>query len=933
MNDDLDNKKIFGKYKITKMIGRGSFGSVFRGKNLENNELVALKVEDWRKRGNVLESEAYFLYYLKNYGIPEIKSFGIYNQYKILVQTLLGVDLEHLFTTKVKNLNYKDVCMAFIQLLDRLEYIHSKYVIHRDLKPENIMIDRESKKIIYLIDFGMAKKYRSGKTRKHIKYSVPGRLTGTARYCSINALRGTEQSRRDDLESAGYVMIYLAQRGYLPWMGLTNPDKLERYRQIYRIKKRLTEEELCRKLPSAFIEYMKYTKKLNFEEDPNYNYMRSLFIKLLNADGFQNDFKFSWVSAKTNKAISIQNNQRNHFLKRKGSPQGRILKQIQTSQEKEKKMDNIKKEQIINILEEKQEKRDKEILKINEKEMMIKTPNKNKNENVNCIQETPSFNKATKENSHNEGFKEIKKEEDDATQIAQLDMPILVDDSDENIKNNKNDNNINENVFKINSAYNINNTNNINNINNNKNESENKENNNIFFFSNDSFKESENFGEINQSKEKKVDNNKDSQNQQQDKDKKVIKTIENEKYVNKSPNNIFSIKNNINPINKTITGLNNLNKGKIINITTKYNKMLGSRSNSSNEIDIEESPKKFQFKQKLNDVNIKDSINLQKMKSNKINLNQIKFNDNIISDTNNPYDKIIPMRNIYINEDKNKKKFKIKKINNSYDFKRNPNLKRKIINYNIMNIKNSKSEGKKILRITPNNIVNNDYNKILVNNNSAKDMRRIDRKLNDNIINRNMIIKNLNVSAKQNLTLNTNSNFDSHRIKKKKLITNIKYKNVNDKIEDNKILRNKKLNKIILPKNKINNNSNERLKMDYFPFNVGQFDPRYNNNFINNLNYSVNYIKDVNRSVNNSSLNRNQNNIKHNRTSNYQGIKKIKITKIGIKNLSPINYKGFYVPQKYKSPTNNYVNNILRKNKFTNSSTNIQNIAKYKSPF
>jgi hypothetical protein len=376
-----------------------------------------------------------------------------------------------------------------------------------------------------------------------------------------------------------------------------------------------------------------------------------------------------------------------------------------------------------------------------------------------------------------------------------------------------------------------------------------------------------------------------------------------------------------------------LNKGKVINISAKFNKMIESRSNSSNEIEIEENPKKFQFKEKLNDVNIKDSIKLQKVKSNKINLNQIKFNDNIISDTNNPYDKIIPMRNIYINEDKNKEKFKIKKINNSYDFKRNPNLKRKIINYNIMNIKNSKSEGKKILRITPNNIVNNEYSKILVNNNSAKDMRRIDRKLNDNIINRNMIIKNLNVSAKQNLTLNTNSNFDSHRIKKKKLITNIKYKNMNDKIEDNKILRNKKLNKIILPKNKINNNSNERLKMDYFPFNVGQFDPRYNNNFINNLNYSVNYIKDVNRSVNNSSLNRNQNNIKHNRTSNYQGIKKIKITKIGIKNLSPINYKGFYVPQKYKSPTNNYVNNILRKNKFTNSSTNIQNIAKYKSPF
>ena len=930
MNDDLNNKKIFGKYKITKMIGRGSFGSVFRGKNLENNELVALKVEDWKKRGNVLESEAYFLYYLKNYGIPEIKSFGIYNQYKILVQTLLGVDLEHLFTTKVKNLNFKDVCMAFIQLLDRLEYIHSKYVIHRDLKPENIMIDHESKKIIYLIDFGMAKKYRSGKTRKHIKYSVPGRLTGTARYCSINALRGTEQSRRDDLESAGYVMIYLAQRGYLPWMGLTNPDKLERYREIYRIKKRLSEEELCGKLPSAFVKYMKYTKKLNFEEDPNYNYMRSLFIELLNADGFQNDFKFSWVSAKKNKAISIQNNQRNHFLKRKGSPQGRILKRIQTSQEKEKKMDNIKNEQIINILEEKQEKRDNEILKINEKEIMIKTPNKNKNENVNCIQETPSFNKANKDNSHNEGFKEIKKEEDDATQIAQLNMPILVDDSDENIKN---DNNINENVIKINIADNINNANNINNIDN-KNESESKENNNIFFFSNDSFKESEKFEEINQSKEKNIDNNnKDIQNLQQYKDKKGIKTLENERDLKNSPNNIFINKNYINPINKTITALNNLNKGKIINITTKYNKMIESRSNSSNEIKNEENPKKFQFKEKLNDVNIKDSINIQKIKPKKINLNQIKLNDNNINDTNNPYDKIIPMRNIYINEDKNIETFKTNKINNSYDFKRDSNLKRKIINYNIMNIKNSKSEGKKILRITQNNIVNKEYNKILVNNNSAKDMWKIDRQMNDNIINKNMIIKSLNVSSKQNLTLNTTSN-DSHRIKKKKLITNIKYNNENDKIEDNKIIRNKKLNKIILPKNKINNNNgNERLKMDYFPFNVGQFDPRYNNNFINNLNYSVNYIKDVNRSINNSPLNRNQNNIKHNRTSNYQGIKKIKITKIGIKNISPINYKGFYIPQKYKSPTNNYINNILRKNKFINSSTNIHNITEHKPPF
>ena len=929
MSTDLYNKTIFGKYKVTKIIGRGSFGSVFRGKNLENNEQIAIKVEDWKKRGNVLESEAYFLYYLKNYGIPEIKSFGVYNQYKILVQTLLGDNLEYIFTSKSKNLNIKDVCMVFIQLLDRLEYVHSKYVIHRDLKPENIMIDLESKKIIYLIDFGMAKKYRSGKTRKHIKFSVPGRLTGTARYCSINALRGTEQSRRDDLESAGYVMIYLAQRGYLPWIGLTNPDKLERYRQIYQIKKKLTEEELCCHLPKAFCDYMKYTKRLNFEEDPNYNYMRWLFINLLTFKNFQNNLKFSWLSTKKQKGKEIQNNQRNHFLKRKGSPQGRILKQIQTSQEREKKMDNIKNEKIIDILEEKQEKRDNEIIEINEKEKMIESPNKNTNENVQCIQETPSFNKATRENSHNEGFHENK--EDDATQIAQLNMPILVEDSDENtknIENNNNINNINNDNKKINSIDNVNVKNNINIVLNNKNELEKKEN-NIFFLSNESFKGSENFENINQSNEKYNDkNNKNNQNLLQEKKEMNIKTD-----LNNSSNNIFSNKNNINPIiNKTFTAVN-MNKGKIINISRKYNKMMESIGNSSNEIKFQEKQNKYPFQNLLNsNFNIKNLKQGEKIKPKNININKININDNNISDINNLHKKNIPMRNLLF-EDKNNETSKTKNSINTFDFKKGIDLKRNIINYNRMDAKMAKSEGKKILKIIPNNMVNNVSNKILINNNSAKDVRRIYWKNNDNSISRNMIINSLNVSPKKNFTLNINSNPNSHRNKKKKLLKNISYNGSKDVIRNNKILKTKKLTKIILSKNKINNN-NEQLKMDYFPFNVGQFDPRYNNNFINNLNYSVNYIKDVNRSINNPPLNRNQNNIKHNRTSNYQGTKKIKITKMGLKNLSPLNYKGSsYIPQKYRSPNNNQTNIFLRKNKFSNNNTNIQVITKYKSPF
>ena len=119
------------------------------------------------------------------------------------------VELEHVDA----GFTLKDICMIALQLLDRFEYIHSKFIIHRDLKPGNICVDYESYTYLYIIDFGLSKKYRSSRTGKHIKFSIPKKLTGTARYASVNALKGLEQSRRDDLESIGYVLIYFAKDG------------------------------------------------------------------------------------------------------------------------------------------------------------------------------------------------------------------------------------------------------------------------------------------------------------------------------------------------------------------------------------------------------------------------------------------------------------------------------------------------------------------------------------------------------------------------------------------------------------------------------------------------------------------------------------------------------------------------------------------------
>ena len=322
-------------------------------------------MEDWKKKGNILEGEAYILYYLKGVGIPEVKSFGVYGKYKVLVQTLLGDSLEVLFGKMKYNLPIKDVCMIAIQLLDRLEFIHSKFIIHRDLKPDNIMIDLETRRIIYLIDFGLAKKYRSERTGKHIKFTIPRRLTGTARFCSANALRGTEQSRRDDLESLAYILIYLAKKGILPWQGLNITNKIERYKKIYYIKQNIRPEILCKELPQEFLNFLKYAKGLNFEEDPNYDYLRGLFFKILN----KNDLNFSWLkiyNIKENLQIKDFENKQGRIvnLKRKKSClQARILKNIQTSKERQNNIKNIGENKLLSKIEEKQEQREKEYIK------------------------------------------------------------------------------------------------------------------------------------------------------------------------------------------------------------------------------------------------------------------------------------------------------------------------------------------------------------------------------------------------------------------------------------------------------------------------------------------------------------------------------------------------------------------------------------------
>jgi serine/threonine protein kinase len=155
---------------------------------------------------------------------------------------------------------------------------------------------------VHSIDFGLAKKYRDPKTHQHIPYRENKNLTGTARYASINTHLGIEQSRRDDLESIGYVLMYF-NRGSLPWQGLKAANKKQKYEKISEKKMSTPVEILCKGFPSEFASYLNYTRSLRFDDKPDYAYLRKLFRDLFVREGFQYDYVFDWTVLKYQESV------------------------------------------------------------------------------------------------------------------------------------------------------------------------------------------------------------------------------------------------------------------------------------------------------------------------------------------------------------------------------------------------------------------------------------------------------------------------------------------------------------------------------------------------------------------------------------------------------------------------------------------------------
>ena len=343
LNDSFlkENKLIFKKYKPIKKLDCGSFGNIYSVIRLEDKNVFAMKTEKKYQKNEFLESEAYYLFTLQGgFGIPKLITYGQTKNYKILIETLLDKSLYTMFISKEKKCNIIDACLIGIQILERLEWIHSKNIVYKDVKPENFLIGIDDPNVIYAVDFGLCKKYRSSKTGKHLLPKYTRKFSGTVAYASINALIGKETSRRDDLISLGYMLIILLERNIPLNISFKNCNK-ETFIELLNLKK--TGEKLYRGIPEEIEEFIKYSKNLKFEQDPDYSYLRSLFTKILMSNTLNyKKLTFSWIKSKDKKLLGIPRN--NSF--RKSSPQYRILQNIRERRKSQISSNGLKSDNI-----------------------------------------------------------------------------------------------------------------------------------------------------------------------------------------------------------------------------------------------------------------------------------------------------------------------------------------------------------------------------------------------------------------------------------------------------------------------------------------------------------------------------------------------------------------------------------------------------------
>tara|TARA_Y100000389_G_scaffold92264_1_gene88883 strand:+ start:6289 stop:7206 length:918 start_codon:yes stop_codon:yes gene_type:complete len=282
-------------YEIIKKLGTGAFGTVYKALHNKSGNIVAIKIENKDKHSRLVHEVKIYKALQKNnaLGFPRLYDYMEKPQNNICIMDYLGPSLEDLFEFSNNTFSIKTVLMIGIQVLNRIEELHNLGYIHRDIKPDNFLIGTGKKKSrIFLIDFGLSKTYLDTE-QNHVEYRTDRNFTGSFRYSSIRNHKGIEQSRRDDLESIGYMLIFFL-KGKLPWQGLRGSTKSKRSENIFNTKNSTSLSELCKGVPKEFHLYMKYCRVLRFLQKPDYNLLRNLFIVLFNNKKYNLDYVYDW---------------------------------------------------------------------------------------------------------------------------------------------------------------------------------------------------------------------------------------------------------------------------------------------------------------------------------------------------------------------------------------------------------------------------------------------------------------------------------------------------------------------------------------------------------------------------------------------------------------------------------------------------------------
>lgn len=290
------NFNVGNNYRLIEKIGKGSFGEVYKVTDKSGTDFACKSERKDSKNRLRLESYIYKRFAVKNITcVPKIYNYMETPKYNLLVMQLLGKSLDVIFEECNNSIDIGTVMKMAITIITHLEKIHRVGIIHRDIKPNNFMFGvDEDRDNLFVMDFGLSKKWYSD--GDHIPYKTGRSMIGTARYASLNIHVGTEPTRRDDMESVGYMLVYLVN-GSLPWQGLKKKTKENPMDKIGEKKMMVDLKSLCADLPECFYEYINYTRNLQFTEKPDYEYLRELFRN--SAKEHNIELRYFWVSHDT----------------------------------------------------------------------------------------------------------------------------------------------------------------------------------------------------------------------------------------------------------------------------------------------------------------------------------------------------------------------------------------------------------------------------------------------------------------------------------------------------------------------------------------------------------------------------------------------------------------------------------------------------------